>query len=76
MSSAWIQRKLVGVPCAISPVDQARESFQMARANLGQMTQVHIPTPIRNTAQLRDTTMSSKYSSPYRRTLSQTSQDP
>jgi hypothetical protein len=63
MSSACAQRKPVGAPSPTVPVDQARGSFQMATANLGQMTQVHTPTATRKTDQPRDNTMVSEYAS-------------
>ena len=63
ISRACIQRKLVGVPSATSPADQERGSFQIATANLGQITQVHTPTAVRNSDQPRDSTMTCEYAS-------------
>ncbi|MEU1606827.1 hypothetical protein ABZ428_26440 [Micromonospora matsumotoense] len=63
ISSRWIQKKPVGAPSPTTPPAQARASFQMASPNLGQMAQVHTPTPIRNNDQPRDSTMVAKYSS-------------
>lgn len=57
INRAWTQRNEVGEPCPTAPVDQARGSFQIARANLGQMTHVHTPTPTRNQAHRRDNTI-------------------
>ncbi|MBQ1043906.1 hypothetical protein KBX35_22545 [Micromonospora sp. C32] len=63
MSSACTQRKPVGLPSATTPEDQARSSFQMAIANLGQIAQVHTPTATRNSDQPRDNTMVGQYAS-------------
>ncbi len=63
MSTAWIQRNPVGAPTPTAPPDQARVSFQMASPNLGQITQVHTPTPTRNDDQPRDNTMVDEYPS-------------
>lgn len=63
ISRAWIQRKPVAGNSPTLPVDQARGSFQMATANLGQITQVQIPTPVRKSAQPRDSTMAAEYAS-------------
>ncbi|WKU02905.1 hypothetical protein [Micromonospora sp. HUAS LYJ1] len=63
MSTAWIQRNPVGAPTPTAPPDQARVSFQMATPNLGQITQVHTPTPTRNNDQPRDRTMVDEYPS-------------
>ena len=63
ISSACTQRKLVAAPTPTVPVDQERGSFQMATANLGQMTQVQTPTPSRKSDQPRDSTMGGQYAS-------------
>lgn len=54
IKAACTHRNDVGVPCPTKPVDQARESSQMASANRGQMTQFQTPTPIRKAAQPRE----------------------
>nr|ACB47035.1 GntT-like protein [Micromonospora chersina] len=63
MSRACTHRKLVGLPSPTVPADHARGSFQMATANLGQITQVQTPTPTRNSDQPRDNTMAGQYAS-------------
>nr|ACN38335.1 hypothetical protein [Micromonospora inyonensis] len=63
MSSAWIQRNPVPSPSPTVPDDHARESFQMATANLGQIAQVQNPTPTRNNDHPRDNTMADEYAS-------------
>ncbi len=51
MRTACTQRNDVGAPAR-----QDRSSFQIATANRGQMTQVQMPSPMRNPAQRRVST--------------------
>lgn len=54
INAACTHRNDVGAPCPTEPVDQARESFQIASAKRGQMTQFQTPTPIKKAAQPRE----------------------
>lgn len=63
MSSACTHRKPVAGQSPTFPLAHDLGSFQMATANLGQITQVHTPTPVRKTAQPRDNTMVGEYAS-------------
>lgn len=61
--SACTQKKAVGDPCADVPLDHALGSSQIATANLGQITHIQTPTPVRKRDQLRESTMAPQYAS-------------
>lgn len=63
ISNACTQRKPVAGQSPTTELAHDLGSFQMARAKRGQITQVQTPTPVRKTAQPRDSTMGAEYAS-------------